>query len=262
LIEIVKYDSTQKLVKKINTPSIINSTKPVLYDTGDVNFPYAYAGTCYPVKWENNFYIISSAHCYENHSVKPEKTLYPIPHSSPLQFYGFNVKLTVDSNQFQGEKYKDQVILKVSNKLHTKDTIDLTKALDISKNSSIVSFSEINIEDIWIGGYLLSNDNSLDIDYDNKKMKSTLHISNRIISSRISSFAFCYYLKVPEDFLGETSYKGLSGSPVYIKSKENIVGLAGTIIEFNEYTNEFLVIDSIVLREYLERENLLNSVNS
>jgi hypothetical protein len=57
LIEIVKYDSTQKLVKKINTPSIINSTKPVLYDTGDVNFPYAYAGTCYPVKWENNFYI-------------------------------------------------------------------------------------------------------------------------------------------------------------------------------------------------------------
>src|SRR5271169_382992 len=63
----------------LDTPSILYSTKPVLYETGYKEYPYAFAGSCFPVRWNDKLYIVSAYHCFENHEVLPEKTLYPIP---------------------------------------------------------------------------------------------------------------------------------------------------------------------------------------
>ncbi len=231
--------------------SIINLTKPVLYETGYDEWPYAYSGSCYPVRWKKNLYIISAHHCYKNHNVKPEKTLYPIPDSAPLQFYGFNSKLTA---QIENKKYKDQVILVVSKKLHTQKIVDLTKAIDLSDNMNIVSLSESKIKNIFLRGYLLDNP-SHKIDYDNKKIKPQAFIATGIRSLRKSSFDFCHFLKVKTPFPENMSPNGMSGSPVYGINQQGTLGLSGTIIEFNSYTNEFLVIDSLVLRDLLKGEN-------
>jgi len=235
-------------------PSITSSTKPVLYETGYEEWPYAYSGSCYPVRWGDNLYIISAHHCYTNHDVKPEKTLYPIPNSKPLQFYGFKFKLTAQANNVKDEKHKDQVILVVSKELHTQDIIELTEAIDLSDNKNIVSLSQPDIQDVWLRGYLLDND-SHKIDCENKKIKSQAYVTNGIISSRESSSDFCHLLKVKTPFPENLSPNGMSGSPVYAINKQGELGLSGTIIEFNSYTEEFLVIDSAVLREIIQREN-------
>lgn len=235
-------------------PPIIYSTQPILYDTGYEEWPYAYAGSCYPVRWKNNLYIISAHHCYKNHDVKPEKTLYPIPDSKPLQFYGFNFKLTAKITTTKNDKHKDQVILVVSNELHTQNIIDLTEAIDLSEDINIVSLSEPKIKDVWLRGYL-SNNPSHKIDYENKKLKPQAYITNGIVSSRESNSDFCHLLKVKTPFPEDLSPDGMSGSPVYAINKQGKLGLAGTVIEFNTLTNEFLVIDSAVLRELLRREN-------
>ena len=233
---------------------ILNSTKPVLYETGYVEWPYAYAGSCYPVRWKNNLYIISAHHCYKNHNVKPEKTLYPIPNSGPLQFYGFNFKLTAQIKGAKDEKNKDQVILVVSKELHTQNIIDLVNAIDLSDHKNIVSLSETGIQDVWLRGYLSEN-HAHKIDYDNKIIKSQAYFTNGIVSSRESSSEFCYLLKVKTPVPEELSPNGMSGSPVYAINQQGRLGLSGTIIEFNKYTQEYLVIDSTVLRELLRREN-------
>ena len=235
-------------------PVIINSTKPVLYDTGYEEWPYAYAGSCYPVRWGKNLYIISAHHCYKNHDVKPEKTLYPIPSSDPLQFYGFNFKLTAQLKNIEDEKHEDQVILVVSSDLHTQDTLDLPNAIDLSDAGNIVSLSEPGIKDVWLRGYLLDNP-SHKIDYENKKIKPQAYVTNGIISSRDSGSDFCHLLKVKTPFPEGLSPNGMSGSPVYAINQQGELGLSGTIIEFNIYTEEFLVIDSGILRELLKREN-------
>jgi hypothetical protein len=48
---------------------------------------------------------------------------------------------------------------------------------------------------------------------------------------------------------------GMSGSAVYGVDHNGNAKLAGTVIEYNSITNEFLVIDSIVLSKMLETEN-------
>jgi len=50
----------------MEVPNILDSTKPVLYQTGYEEWPYAYAGSCFPVRWKNNLYIVSAFHCFEN----------------------------------------------------------------------------------------------------------------------------------------------------------------------------------------------------
>jgi hypothetical protein len=235
-------------------PSIINSTQPILYDTEYEDWPYAYAGSCYPVRWNKNLYIISAYHCYENHDVKPEKTLYSIPKSEPLQFYGFNFKLTAKIKNAKDDKHKDQVILVVSNELHTQNIVDLPKALDLSDNENIISLSDPEISDVWLRGYLSNND-SHKIDYEKKKISPQAYVTNGIVSTRGSNSAHCYLLKVKTPCPEGLSPDGMSGSPVYAITNQGRLGLAGTVIEFNSLTDEFLVIDSAVLRELLRREN-------
>jgi hypothetical protein len=240
--------------QKSMEPSVINSTQPILYETGYKEWPYAYAGSCYPVRWNKNLYIISAYHCYENHGVKPEITLYSIPKSKPVQFYGFNLKLTPKITNSEDNKHKDQVILAVSNELHTQNIVDLTVALDLSDNENIISISDSDISDVWLRGYLSTND-AHKIDYEKKKIKPKAYVTNGIVSTRVSKSDHCYLLKVKTPYPKGLSPDGMSGSPVYAINKQGRFGLAGTIIEFNFFTNEFLVIESAVLRELIRREN-------
>ncbi len=47
----------------------------------------------------------------------------------------------------------------------------------------------------------------------------------------------------------------MSGSAVYGLDRHGNIRFGGTVIEFNEYTNEYMVIDSAVLAGVLGHEN-------
>ncbi|MGD9212513.1 MAG: hypothetical protein PVI90_17150 [Desulfobacteraceae bacterium] len=234
-------------------PGILYSTKPILYETGYEEWPYAYAGSCFPVRWQNNLYIVSAFHCYKNHQVKPEDTLYPIP-TNTQSFFGFCCKLRASVNEAKDLKHYDQILLQVAADIHSAEQISSVVASDLSDAGSVISLSDQKIRDVWLRGYLLENPVHA-IEYERNNIRQQAYVTNGYLSSRKSMFDFCHMLKVRTPVPEGLSPNGMSGSPVYAIDQSYRDRFAGTVIEYNSYTDEFLVIDSSVLQELLRREN-------
>lgn len=242
-----------KKTDMMEVPGILNSTKPVLYETGYEDWPYAYAGSCFPVRWKNNLYIVSAFHCFENHQVEPEETLYPIPTDTD-QFFGFCCKLRAKVNEANDLKHYDQILLQVSAEIHRKEQLNSVASLDLSKSDTVISLSSTEIVDVWLRGFISENP-SHEIDYEKRKIRQQAYVTNGYVSSRKSLFNYCHMLKVKTPAPEGMSPDGMSGSAVYGVDQHGNVMLTGTVIEHNSITNEFLVIDSIVLKKLLETEN-------
>lgn len=237
----------------MNVPKILESTKPLLYETGYDDWPYAYAGSCFPVRWKNQLYIVSAFHCFENHQVQPEATLYPIPMRQE-DFFGYCCKLRGKAHGAKDSKHYDQILLQVSQSIHSNSEIDSVNALDLSEPESIISLSCPDVVDVWLRGFLSENSNH-SVDYESGIIKQQAYVTNGLLSSRKSLFAHCYMLKVKTPVPAGVSPNGMSGSAVYAVDKRGTVKFAGTVIEYNQFTAEFLVIDSVVLSGLLRTEN-------
>lgn len=234
-------------------PNILDSTKPILYETGYDEWPYAYAGSCFPVRWKNKLYIVSAFHCYENHQVGPEATLYPIPTKSD-HFFGFCCKLRAKVNEAKDLKHYDQILLQVSPDIHSTEELDSVNAFDLSNTQMLISLSSQDISDVWLRGFIFDNPDHA-VDYDASKIKQQAYVTNGFVSSRKSIFDYCHMLKVKTPVPSGMSSNGMSGSAVYAVDNKGNVRFAGTVIEHNSFTDEFLVIDSMVLSELLRAEN-------
>jgi len=237
----------------MNIPTILESTKPVLYETGYKEWPYSYAGSCFPVRWKSNLYIVSAFHCYENNQVRPEDTLYPIPKNQD-NFFGFCCTLRAKVKDTKDLKHYDQILLQVSHEIHSEDELKSVDAIDLSVEESIINLSDSGIRDVWLRGYLSENP-SHEINYNERKVKSQAFITNGIVSSRKSTFDYCHMVKVKTPTPDGFSPDGMSGSPVYVTDDEGKMRFGGVVIEFNIYTEEYMVIDSRVIKELLDKEN-------
>jgi hypothetical protein len=237
----------------IEPPKILDSTKPILYETGYDEWPYAYAGSCFPVRWKNKLYIVSAFHCFENHQVDPEATLYPIPIKSD-HFFGYCCKLRARVNEAKDLKHYDLILLQVSPNVHSNEEIDSVNAFDLSNTEMLISLSSQEVMDVWLRGFLLENPDHA-VDYETCKIKQQAYVTNGFVSSRKSLFDYCHMLKVKKPIPDGMSPNGMSGSAVYVVDKNGGVKFAGTVIEHNSFTDEFLVIDSTVLSELLRTEN-------
>lgn len=237
----------------MKTPNILDSTQPILYETGYEEWPYAYAGSCFPVRWKNYLYIVSAFHCFENHQVEPERTLYPIPTDTKL-FFGFCCKLRAKANEANSLKHYDQILLQVSYEIHSNEQLSSVIATDLSKSDSIISLSSIEVVDVWLRGFLFENP-AHEVDYGKSKIRQQAYVTNGYVSSKKSLSDYCHMLKIKTPTPEGISPNGMSGSAVYGVDRNGNARLAGTVIEYNSLTNEFLVIDSIVLSKLLEEEN-------
>jgi hypothetical protein len=237
----------------IEPPKILESTKPILYETGYHEWPYAYAGSCFPVRWKSKLYIVSAFHCFENHQVAPEATLYAIP-TKPEHFFGYCCKLRAKVNGAKDLKHYDQILLQVSPDIHSDEECNSVSAIDLSDTEMFVSLSSQEVSDVWLRGFLLENPVHA-VDYEVCKVRQQAYVTNGFVSSRKNLFNFCHMLKVKTPVPDGMSPNGMSGSAVYAVDQKGNVKLAGTVIEHNSLTDEFLVIDSIVLSELLRTEN-------
>lgn len=76
----------------MSVDDLLKSTKPIIYETGQEEWPYALSGTCYPVKYDGTLFVVSAFHCYKNFNIQPESTLYPSP-NDPTGFFAFDKKV-------------------------------------------------------------------------------------------------------------------------------------------------------------------------
>ena len=132
----------------IQEPSILSSTQPILCETGIEDWPYGYFGTCFPIRWENDLYIVSALHCYENHEISPECTCYPIP-INEREFFGFCRKLKARNKKAKDLEHSDQILLQVASNIHSEAQLNSVEALDLSDAQSIISLSDQGIKDVW-----------------------------------------------------------------------------------------------------------------
>lgn len=234
-------------------PEILKSTQPLLYETGFEEWPYAYAGSCFPVRWGSTLYIVSAFHCYENHQVVPEDTLYAIP-SDQRNFFGFCNKLCGKVEETNDLKHYDQIALEVSTEIHQAADLESVVALDLSKANSSISPSDASIRDIWLRGFAFDNSKHA-ICYEKCKIQQQAYVTNGMVASRKSIYKYCHMVKVRTPIPDGFSPRGMSGSAVYGRDRQGNVRFAGTVIEFNECTDEYLVIDPAVLRGVLGKEN-------
>lgn len=201
-----------------------------------------------------NLYIVSAFHCYENHQVNPDATLYPIP-TTTTEYFGFSCILRAKINGSTDLKHYDQIALQVSSELHPNTQTDPVKAIDLSDSDMITKLTDPDaVTDVWFRGYLLEN-SSHAVDYELSKIRSQAYVTNGFVSSKKSNFEYCCYVKVITPTPRGMSPNGMSGSAVYASDKHGKLRFAGTVIEFNELAKEFLVIDATVLRALLEKDN-------
>ncbi|WP_339843211.1 hypothetical protein [uncultured Halopseudomonas sp.] len=237
----------------MSVPEILMSTQPVMYETGYEDWPYAYAGSCFPVKWRDKLYIVSAFHCFENFDVKPESTLYPIPGSN-TEFFGFCRTLRAKNNKSDDLKHFDHVALEVCSKTHSIEQISAVNAVDLSNESSVLSLGSNKIREVWLRGYLRDCPDH-QIDYEKAKITQQAYVTNGLVSTRESLSGNCSILKVKIPTPEKYSPDGMSGSAVYSEDIFGNILLSGMVIEFNIYTEEYIVIDSTLIRELLCQEN-------
>ena len=224
---------------------LLNSTKPILYETGFDEWPYALSGTCFPVRYGDALFIVSANHCYDNIGISPEQTLYPRP-DDPSGFFGFDLKVRARSPQAKDDKYYDQVVLRVAGSHHTKEEIEKVVALDLAERSSSLLPTSSRIQDIWLRGYPFDCPEYL-IDYDQHTIRQQAYVTNGCITTSKAPFDFCYYIKMITPILPGMSPKGMSGAPAYGVTSRGKPAYCGTVIEYNTIINEHLVIGPEVL---------------
>lgn len=235
------------------TPSILKSTQPLLYETGVDEYPYAYAGSCFPVRWGQKLYIVSAYHCYENHQVAPESTVYSIP-SDSSSFFGYCNTVRGKVQNANDQKHHDQIALEVSCEIHDQATLGSVEAIDLSKTENSISLSDPSLTDVWLRGFVFDNP-AHGICYENKKIRQQAYVTNGFVSSKKSTYEYCYMLSVKTPTPSGFSPVGMSGSAVYGWDQNGNLRFGGTVIEFNEYTNEYMVIDAAILSGVLGNEN-------
>lgn len=237
----------------IEIPTVLQSTQPLLYETGFDEWFYGYAGSCFPIRWKEHLYIVSAYHCYENHKVAPEDTLYSIP-SCQENFFEICNKIRVKVPEANDQKHYDQIALEVSSEIHSKTELDSVFALDLSMPENVISLSDSSLRDVWLRGFVFDNP-AHGICYENKKIQQQAYVTNGLVSSRKSTSCYCHMVKVKTPIQEGWSPRGMSGSAVYGVDQYGKIRFGGTLIEFNQYTEEYMVIDSSVLARMLNQEN-------
>jgi hypothetical protein len=235
----------------MNIDDLLNSTKPILYETGVEEWPYALSGTCYPVKFRATLFVISAFHCYSNFGIEPEDTLYPRP-DDPRGFFAFDTKFRAHSPQAKDNEHYDQVVLRVAKSHHSQAEIDKVSALDLANPGNSRLPTSPRIKDFSIRGYPFDAPKH-GINYDLKIISEQAYTTNGCLTVNKAPFDFCYLIRMLTPIPNGMSPNAMSGTPVYGITYDNKPVYCGTIIQYNGVTREYLAIGPEVLVNALKR---------
>lgn len=224
---------------------LMKSTKPILYETGSDEWPYAFSGTCFPVRYNGTLFIVSAFHCYNNFNIEPENTLYPRP-DDPTGFFAFDTKLRGYAEQAKDDEHFDQVILRVAKSHHPQSETDKVVSLDLAVTANSRLPTSKDIKDFMVRGYPHDCPKH-GIDYDKSKISYQAYTTNGAQSVNKSPFDFCYLIRMITPIPIGMSPNGMSGTPVYGIVQDGSPVYCGTIIKHSQFTDEYLMIGAEVL---------------
>jgi hypothetical protein len=225
--------------------ALLDSTQPVLYETGDDDYPYGLSGTCFPIRYNGVLFIITAFHCYLNFNIKPEQTLYPSP-QDPTVFFAFDRTIRGRRPEAKDDEHYDQIALRVSRVHHPQAQTDALPALDIAVPGSVVLPTSSRIKQLWIRGYPHDAPKH-GIDHSSKKITKQAFTTNGHIDVAKARFDFCYSVRMTTPIPAGMHPNGMSGSPIYGVLDDGAPVFCGTIILFNKITSVYIAIGPEVL---------------
>ncbi len=230
---------------------LLNSTKPIIYETENDELPYALAGTCFPVRYGNDLYIVSADHCFSNHRVEPRKTMYLSPVDGRTAF-AFDLQIRASCPAVSDTKHHDQIVLRVAHCKHTQEEINRVHAIDLADPESSRLPTNSNVRDIVLRGYPFKAPKYA-INYDDLAIKLQAYVTNGCVSTTASPFDFCYYIRLLTPIPNGMAPIGMSGSPLYGVTRAGSPVFCGMIIEYDLITTEYLVIGPEILVNSLRK---------
>ncbi|MBM6550312.1 hypothetical protein [Marinomonas ostreistagni] len=241
----------------MNIEKLISTTQPGLYESsGEYKeyYPYIFAGTCFAIRSHGRTYIVTAKHCSVNCELSPLDLLYA-KHETSDEFFGYDQSSTINAPDSQ--KYADLIALRISED-ESRIALKLP-CLDLTNPYLCIDLSTEDINDVIIRGYPYINPN-YSIDYDSGKIKYSGYRTNKMTHVRKGSLEHCTYIKMETPIHPELTSpnkkinaNGMSGSPVYALDKNNNIRFAGTIIGYNDMTDEYLIVNSYIIKEFLHK---------
>lgn len=238
---------TKRVDRQVATPDVnalLGSTRPILYETGSDEWPYAYSGSCFPVKFRRQLFVVSAFHCYVNFGIEPEQTLYPRP-DAPSGFFGFDLKVRAEDPGATDKKHADQIVLRVARRKHAQGEMDTVAALDLADPARTKLPTSRRVSDILLRGYPFDCPRHA-INYDECSIRHQAYVTNGVLGRTASKFKHCYSVKMITPIPEGMSPNGMSGTPVYGIACRLPV-FCGMIIEYNSITKEYLAVGPEVL---------------
>jgi len=230
---------------------LLNSTKPIIYETGQEEWPYLLSGTCYPVKYDGALFITSAFHCYEDRNIQPDVTLYPRPEDA-TSFFAFDQISRARAPQAADDKHGDHVLLRVARSHHCQGEMDKVVALDLADSGNVRPPIGGDIKDFWIRGYPHDAPKHR-IDYDLCKISQQAYTTNGRIGADIGPFDFCYSIRMMTPIPDGMHPSGMSGTPVYGVTNDGRPVYCGMITRYVELTRQYIAIGPEILVNSLRR---------
>jgi hypothetical protein len=237
---------------KMNHPNVLEATKPLLYETGVEEYPYQYAGTCFPLRCYGELYILSAKHCYTNHQLKPECTLFPVS-TDPRSFYAFDRIYQGSIPGASDDQHSDFIALRVAKNKHSKEELLTQVALDLSTDNTVSLATNKRLIDVWVRGYPFENP-KYGVDYDAHAIRSQAYTTNNGgLDVTRSPFDRCYWLNLKAPVPPNVSPNGMSGSPVYGIHFSGRILFLGIITCFDRASSNYLLVGSEVVANLLRK---------
>lgn len=224
---------------------LLDATKPIIYETGVEEYPYALSGTCYPVRYHRNLFVVSAFHCYKNFNIEPEQTLYPRP-ANPTEFFALDRWFRAHAAESKDDEHYDQIVLRIARTDHSDSEIAQVAALDLAIPTNARLPTGSNIKDFLIRGYPFGAPGHY-VDYDTQKISQQAYCTNGCLGVSKAPFDHCYSIRMLAPIPHGMNPNGMSGTPVYGVTCDSRPVYCGTIIRYGEVSKEYLAIGPEVL---------------
>lgn len=227
--------------------NLLETGKPVLYETGGDDAPYSGCGTCFLALHNKQTYIVTAKHVV-NGNAGESLMVFPNKHtelSIPL-----NVFVTIENPDPSDNDYSDIAIYRIDHEALHIEPGSLMRTVDFTKYDAHWRSHHLQNDYLPIGFPIEHRI----VDYDRYLVSSTQYLlKGRYIGPSISKY--CHEIEV-NDLRGLTDLNGLSGSPVFCVRRQGsprAATICGMLIRGDANAKRAHFIDASVIKAVLDR---------
>jgi hypothetical protein len=231
---------------------LLETVKPVLYETGNEDAPYSGCGTCFLVLHNKQTYIVTAKHVVNGNL---GESLMVFPNRNTDLSIPINVQITIDNPDSFDTDYSDIVIYRIDHdQLHIEPG-SVMRTVDFSKYDHHWAARHRD-SGYYMLGFPVEH---RIVNYEEYLVSSTQHLlTGRYFGPSASQY--CHEIEFVA-LNGVTDLNGLSGSPVFCAAKGGTPRAAtfcGMLLRGGAAARRAVFVDAFVINAMLDKVSIPN----